>query len=224
MGDLQVRQGGHSRTHTKKKRVQTWSETGQTQMLPCFCRSLEVITAGARGCWMWDGGQRACLGRAHWGDPPPLHPPGEPTGAACPPHYPPTSPHLRKARCSSGCGSGGSGTGWSGSVGRTAGVTTPSPAPMGAISPFPSFPSVPWPITWGIVFIRLYRCTSSSLDGIRCCPFPIPVEEARQGLSVSQGTLWGDLGTHATDRDCHTQCPHPAAGPWEPPKSVCSSF
>lgn len=31
-------------THTKKKRVQTWSETGHTHMLPCFWRSLDVIT------------------------------------------------------------------------------------------------------------------------------------------------------------------------------------
>lgn len=35
-----------SNTHTKKKRVQTWSETGHTQMLPCFCRSFDVITVG----------------------------------------------------------------------------------------------------------------------------------------------------------------------------------
>lgn len=31
-------------THTKKKRVQTWSDTGHTQMFPCFCRSFDVIT------------------------------------------------------------------------------------------------------------------------------------------------------------------------------------
>lgn len=71
VGVPQVRQGGHSQTHTKKKRVQTWSETGQTQMLPCFCRSLEVITARARGCWMRDGGQRACLAQPTVGS---LHP------------------------------------------------------------------------------------------------------------------------------------------------------
>lgn len=35
-------------THTKKKRVQTWSDTGHTQMLPCFCRSLDVITETGR--------------------------------------------------------------------------------------------------------------------------------------------------------------------------------
>lgn len=76
------------RTHTKKKRVQTWSETGQTQMLPCFCRSLEVMTAGGRGCQT--GGRRSLLGAAHGGDPPSslLHPPGEP-GMWVPP-----VPHL----------------------------------------------------------------------------------------------------------------------------------
>lgn len=35
-------------TYTKKKRVQTWSDTGHTQMLPCFCRSLDVITVEER--------------------------------------------------------------------------------------------------------------------------------------------------------------------------------
>lgn len=217
-------QGGRSRTHTKKKRVQTWSETGQTQMLPCFCRSLEVITAGegAVGHGVGDG-------EPVWGQPivGTLHPsthPVTPWVLPVPPHYVPMSPHLRKARCSSGCGSGGSGTGWSGSVGTAASVTTLSPAPMGAMSPFPSCPAVPWPITWGMVFIRLYRCTSSSFDGIRCCPFPIPAEEARQWLSVPQGTPWGDAGAHATDRDGHPQRSHPAAEPWETPKSVHSSF
>lgn len=34
----------HTGTHTKKKRVHTWSETGHTQMFPCFWRSLDVIT------------------------------------------------------------------------------------------------------------------------------------------------------------------------------------
>ena len=62
-------------THTKKKRVQTWSETGQTQMLPCFCRSLEVMTAGGRGCRTGDGGRRSLLGAARGGDPLSLPPP-----------------------------------------------------------------------------------------------------------------------------------------------------
>lgn len=31
--------------------------------------------------------------------------------------------------------------------------------------------------TWGMVFILLYLWTSSSLEGILCCPFPIPVTE-----------------------------------------------
>lgn len=35
-------------TYTKKKRVQTWSETGHTQMLPCFCKSLDVITVSKK--------------------------------------------------------------------------------------------------------------------------------------------------------------------------------
>lgn len=33
-----------SYTHTKRKRVQTWSDIGHTQMFPCFWRSFEVIT------------------------------------------------------------------------------------------------------------------------------------------------------------------------------------
>ena len=31
-------------THTKRKRVHTWSDIGQTQMFPCFWRCFEVIT------------------------------------------------------------------------------------------------------------------------------------------------------------------------------------
>lgn len=101
----------------------------------------------------------------------------------------------------------------------------PVPSTHGCHVPIPILPCSLQPIiTWGIVFILLYRCTSSSFDGMRCCPFPIPVEEARQGLSDSQGTPWGDLGTHATDRDHHPQCSHPAARPWKPPKSVRSSL
>lgn len=61
------------RTHTKKKRVQTWSETGQTQMLPCFCRSLEVMTAGGRGCQT--GGTEVPAGRSPWWGPSLLPPP-----------------------------------------------------------------------------------------------------------------------------------------------------
>lgn len=36
--------------------------------------------------------------------------------------------------------------------------------------------------TWGIVFILLYLWTSSSLDGILCCPLPIPVTEQQTQL------------------------------------------
>lgn len=36
------------RTHTKRKRVHTWSGLGHTQMFPCFWRSLEVITVGVK--------------------------------------------------------------------------------------------------------------------------------------------------------------------------------
>ena len=53
----------------------------------------------------------------------------------------------------------------------------PSPAPVGAVPPSPPSPDVPRPVTWGMVFIRLYLCTSSSFEGIRCCPFPIPAEK-----------------------------------------------
>lgn len=31
-----------------------------------------------------------------------------------------------------------------------------------------------------MVFMRLYRCTSSSLVGMRCCPFPIPARNREQ--------------------------------------------
>lgn len=49
-------------THTKKKRVQTWSDTGHTQMLPCFCRSFDVITVKneQRERWCVIGVQRKC--------------------------------------------------------------------------------------------------------------------------------------------------------------------
>lgn len=72
--------GAQPSTHTKKKRVQTWSETGQTQMLPCFCRSLEVMTAeeGAVGQGME---QSSLLG------PSPRPPPSQGCGY-CP--YPPS--------------------------------------------------------------------------------------------------------------------------------------
>lgn len=36
--------GRHKCTYTKKKRVQTWSVLGTTQMSPCLCRSGDVIT------------------------------------------------------------------------------------------------------------------------------------------------------------------------------------
>lgn len=58
-----------------------------------------------------------------------------PNPVSPPPHV---APHLRKARCSSGYGSGGSGTGWSGSAGRAAGVTPAHPQPqprVPAVSP-----------------------------------------------------------------------------------------
>uniref|UniRef100_A0A8C5U999 Poly(ADP-ribose) polymerase family member 6 n=1 Tax=Malurus cyaneus samueli TaxID=2593467 RepID=A0A8C5U999_9PASS len=60
-------------------------------MLPCFCRSLEVITTRGKGCWMWDGGRRARPGTAHCGGPPSLRPSGDPVGAA---HALPLSPHV----------------------------------------------------------------------------------------------------------------------------------
>lgn len=41
-------------------------------------------------------------------------------------------------------------------------------------------------ITCGMVFIRLYRCTSSSLVGMRCCPFPIPARGKTQTVARSQ--------------------------------------
>lgn len=36
--------------------------------------------------------------------------------------------------------------------------------------------------TWGMVFILLYLWTSSSLEGILCCPLPIPVTEQQTQL------------------------------------------
>lgn len=90
-----------------------------------------------------------------------------------------------------------------------------SPAPVGAMSPSPSPCGVTRPITWGMVFIRLYLCTSSSFEGIRCCPFPIPAE--KRGVTPSR-LPWADVGTHATDTDGHSGCSRPAAKPWEPPK------
>lgn len=35
-------------THTKRKRVHTWSGVGHTHMFPCFWRSSEVITVGVK--------------------------------------------------------------------------------------------------------------------------------------------------------------------------------
>lgn len=42
--------------------------------------------------------------------------------------------------------------------------------------------------TWGMVFILLYLWTSSSLEGILCCPFPIPVTE-QQTSSVTHSLI-----------------------------------
>jgi hypothetical protein len=36
--------------------------------------------------------------------------------------------------------------------------------------------------TWGMVFILLYLWTSSSLEGILCCPLPIPVRKQQTQL------------------------------------------
>lgn len=79
---------------------------------------------------------------------------------------------------------------------------------------------VPRHVTWGMVFIRLYLCTSSSFEGIRCCPFPIPVESdtapslparrAPQGGCCGQraGAPRGDMGTG--EDTCHR---HPRGRP-----------
>lgn len=60
-------------------------------------------------------------------------------------------------------------------------------------------------ITCGMVFIRLYRCTSSSLVGMRCCPFPIPArgntdsgpESEPQSLKLRKTFRWW---FHCSDR------------------------
>lgn len=59
----------------------------------------------------------------------------------------------------------------------------------------------PTSLTCGMVFIRLYRCTSSSLVGMRCCPFPIPAGKQRQ---------WPEHRVRATLRrvtQAVTKCP-----------------
>lgn len=68
--------------------------------------------------------------------------------------------------------------------------------PAGAVSPSSPSRRVPRPVTCGMVFIRLYLCTSSSFEGIRCCPFPIPAEETGGGCQTP-----ADVGTHGDT--CH---------------------
>lgn len=58
--------------------------------------------------------------------------------------------------------------------------------------PSPAPDPCPRRVTWGMVFIRLYLCTSSSFEGIRCCPFPIPVDN---DIEVIPGPWAPGVGT-----------------------------
>lgn len=187
-------------THTKKKRVQTWSETGQTQMLPCFCRSLEVMTARGRGCWT--GGTL-----------PPWESQGSPQGAPTPLRPPSVSLHLRKARCSSGCGSGGSGTGWSGSAGRAAGVT------RGGRVPVPPGPRCPPACHLRDCVHPVVPLHQFVLRRHPVLPFPHPCGGDRWRLSDPSRD--GDTQGHMPQMGTATPG---APEPWEPPKSGRSGF
>lgn len=139
--------------------MQTWSETGQTQMLPCFCRSLEVMTAEGRGA-MW--------GLSHQHTQPPC------------PHGPAPSQSAMQFRLRLWRKRD-----WMERVCRESNWCHPCPLP--APAPCPRH------VTWGMVFIRLYLCTSSSFEGIRCCPFPIPADN---DTAVIPGTVGWGHGCH----------------------------
>lgn len=62
----------------------------------------------------------------------------------------------------------------------------------------------PMSLTCGMVFIRLYRCTSSSLVGMRCCPFPIPAGRGKQRQQTRRSQ--SDLTS------CHSSCEEPSSG------------
>lgn len=118
--------GGSSRaaTHTKKKRVQTWSETGHTQMFPCFCKSLDVITV-----WVKNEGEivhfQALIVRHSALDnvdgskgPPRLSVSFSLRAVAAAGYY------LHTGRCSSDSDSGGTSTVWDGSIDENKRETT----------------------------------------------------------------------------------------------------
>lgn len=190
-------------------------------MLPCFCRSLEVITAGARGCWRWDGGHRACLGTAHSGDPPSLHPPGDPEGAACPPPIMPPHFHTFAKRDAvqvaaleeAGLDRAGL---WEEQL-----VLPPCPKYLWAPCPH-SHPTLvsPGPSPGGLCSSG---CTAapvhpSKASGAALSPFLWKKQgEGCQSLRKHPGVMWG----HMPQTGIATLS---APEPWEPPKSVCSSF
>lgn len=202
-GVSQVQQSGHSWTHTKKKRVQTWSETGQTQMLPCFCRSLEVITVGARGRWMRDRGP-------DWAQPivGSLHPSTHletPWVLPVPPVIPP-HPHTFAKRDAvqvaalEEAGLDGAGL-W-----EEQPVLPLCPQHPRVPCPIPILPRCPLAYHLGDRVHPVVPLYQLILRRHPVLPFPHSCGKARQGLSLSQRTPWGDVGTHATDRDCHLQC------------------
>lgn len=226
---------GAAGTHTKKKRVQTWSETGQTQMLPCFCRSLEVMTAGGGGCRTGDGGPR-------WAQPvvgtlPPslLCPPGEPgmwvlPGPPSP--SPPTRPRTFAKRDAVQVAAleetGLDGAGLRGeqpALLARPGSAHPVPCTRGGRVPIPILPRCPPARHLGDGVHPVVPLHQLILRRHPVLPFPHPCGEARRWPSLL-GTEhpWCDAGTHATDGDSHAGCSHPAAKPWEPPKSGRSGF
>ena len=101
----------------------------------------------------------------------------------------------------------------------------PSPAPVGATSPSPSSHGVPQPVTWGMVFIRLYLCTSSSFEGIRCCPFPIPAEKRGGGHQSRAGSTPGVTQGHMPQTETATLgAPALRPNPGNPPKVSAAAF
>lgn len=189
-------------THTKKKRVQTWSETGQTQMLPCFCRSLEVMTARGRGC-------RRGVPAGHgpwWGSPRPpcsTHPVSQGHGCCLPtPLRPPQRApapsqsamqfRLRLWRKRD----------W---MERVCGESNPrycpgqaalalSPAPLGAIYPSLSPPSCPPAPHLGDGVHPVVPLHQLILRRHPVLPFPHPCGEARRHPSppaTSPRVTWG---------------------------------
>lgn len=152
-------------THTKRKRVHTWSEVGHTHMFPCFWRSFEVITVRVEvskvSIWMFT--PLLCIL---------------------------SQTYLRRERCSSGCCYSGTYQDAAAAAEKTVKRKKKCREGKKRHGECREFITEP---PWGTCFcwfIDLQFLRSSSLVGIRWLPLPISAHRGRRtvtaGLSIDR--------------------------------------